>query len=119
MAGIPGSVIRRGMSGRRGAPPAPRDAPRRITRPRVFRHVCIVFISPPRVELRVLSMYFACFVRVFVLFIDDTYCIHSAFSAPQARKHMLAASILTGAMLAASILTGKHCAIICILHLFA
>ena len=36
---------------------------------RVFQPVCIVFISPPGVYF---SQYFACFVRVFVLFIDYT-----------------------------------------------
>ena len=61
---------------------------------RIFYHVCIVFISPPEVELCVLSLYFACFVRVFVLFIDETYCIHSAFSHLHARKHMLDASVV-------------------------
>ena len=62
---------------------------------RIFYHVSNVFIPPPGVELRVLSLYFAGFVRVFVLFIDDTYCIYSAFSALHARKHMLAASVAT------------------------
>ena len=54
-----------------------------------------VFISSPGVELRVLSLYFACFVCVFVLFIDDTYCVHSAFSALHARK-LLVLSLLKG-----------------------
>ena len=66
-----------------------------IQRVRIFKPVCIVFFSSPGVELRVLSMYFACFVRVFVLFIDDTYCIHSSFSTLHARKHMLAARVTT------------------------
>ena len=39
-----GVVSRLAVSGRH------HDAPRRITQPRVFRHVCIVFISPPGVE---------------------------------------------------------------------
>ena len=64
-------------------------SPRWITCARIFYHVCIVFISPLEVELRVLSLYFACFVRVFVLFIDYIYCIDHAFSALHVRKHML------------------------------
>ena len=61
---------------------AANDLPRWIQRVRIFYPVCIVFISPPGVELRVLSLYVECSVSVFVLFIDDTYCIYSAFSAP-------------------------------------
>ena len=63
-------------------PGPPNGYPRGIQRVRTFYHVSIVFISPPGVELLVLSLYSACFVRVFVLFIDSTYCIYSAFSAP-------------------------------------
>ena len=39
------------------------DSPRRITWSRSFRPVCIVFISPPLVELCILPLYCACFVR--------------------------------------------------------
>ena len=49
--------------------PGANGPPRRIQHVRVFQPVCIVFISPPGVYL---SQYFACFVRVFVLFIDYT-----------------------------------------------
>ena len=31
-----------------------------------------------------------------MLFIDDTYCVYSAFSPLHVRKHMLAASVATG-----------------------
>ena len=41
----------------------PNHSPRRITRPRGFRHVCIVFISSPGVELCRLPLYCACIVR--------------------------------------------------------
>ena len=45
--------------------PGPANSPpRRIQRVSIFQPVCIVFISPPRVELRILSMYFACKVCV-------------------------------------------------------
>ena len=49
--------------------PGPANGPLRwIQRVRIFCHVCIVFISPPGVELRVLSLYSACFLRVFCVF---------------------------------------------------
>ena len=58
-----------------------RCIPRGIQGVRIFYHVRIriVYISPPGVELRVLFLYFVYFVHVFVLFIDDTYCVHNAF----------------------------------------
>ena len=84
----------RGAAGSRNPGP-PNGHPRGIECVRIFYHVSIVFISPPGEEFCVLSVYSACFVRVFVLFIDDTYCIYSAFSVVHARKHMLAASVVT------------------------
>ena len=89
--GNPSGHIRRGVPFAPGpveGPQAPETGPgangtpRGIWLVRIFHPVCIVFISPPGVELRVLCLYFACFVHVFVLFIDGTYCIYSAFSAP-------------------------------------
>ena len=77
-------------------PWASKQHPRGMQGVRIFYHVRIVYISPPGVELRVLSLYFAYFVHAFVLFIDDTYCVHSTFSALHVRKHMLAASVAIG-----------------------
>ena len=74
-------ALGRGATGSRDPGPANGHL-RGIQGVRNFYHVCIVFISPPEVDLRVLSLYFACFVHVLMLFIDDTYCIHIAFSAP-------------------------------------
>ena len=57
----------RGAAGSRD-PGSAHGLPRWIQCVRIFCHVCIVFISPPGVELRVLSMYCACFLRVFCVF---------------------------------------------------
>ena len=57
-------VIRRGPSfARRPSRGATGTQRRQITCSRFFRPVCIVFISPPGVELFVLSLCFACTVR--------------------------------------------------------
>ena len=63
-----------------------------------YQPVCIVFISPPEIELCVLCMYFVCFVRVFCLFCvvrDYTVCT-APIRHHTRRKHMLAASVLIG-----------------------
>ena len=51
---------------------------KQILRVKIFWPICIVFISPPGVELRVLSLYIACFV----VYLCYLLMIHTVYTLP-------------------------------------